>query len=322
MLWGAVGLVLARSLPGLSYLFVVPTLLAGLFGGGSVAAPANPRWEFLSVLVPSWASAVLFLPLLWFFYGTLGIPAMAAVATLLAFSLFTAAPFGAALKPIAWIVPTALLVLGTLVAFLEPIASTERPERMNYVFLEDGDKGAAEWLVSPETGRLPEAVIRAAAFGGKPSRVLPWQGPRFTAPAEGPTLPPPALRVQEEDASGASRLIRGLLVSSRGAPAVLMVFPPGSPVGEVTIGGRLVQLEGPKVRRLNEGWAIYESLTTPPEGIAVTIKAAGNRPIELTLADVSPGLPATSATLLLARPPWAVPSHGGDETLVTRHLTL
>ncbi len=69
-------------------------------------------------------------------------------------------------------------------------------------------------------------------------------------------------------------------------------------------------------------WRAYSDVTLPAAGCEIDMVLGDAGPLELYAIDVTPGLPASGAALLAARPPAAVPLQQGDTTLVSRKLKI
>jgi hypothetical protein len=317
VVWGLAGVALARRLPGASYPFLVPSALAALVGVYWAVRPDDARRFTLAAAIPSGAAALLLAPLIWVLYDAVGIPGTPGVSVLLAAVAFTGAPL------VPWkrsflLVPLGGMALGLLWAPFREQASPQRPERMSILFTQEAESRNSEWIIAPESGRLPEAVAHAAPFSNRPEPLPPWSSlPSFQAVAEGPPLPAPELLVEEQGTAGSKRTVRGRIVSRRGAPSVWMVFPEGFPLLRLTAEGQEAEL-----RPGRGGYRVFRCVTTPPEGIEVVLELKDGPPADLRIADLSPGLPPSAATLLLARPAWAVPSQGGDTTVVIRRIRI
>jgi hypothetical protein len=322
--WAGLALATARWMPGMSYLFLVPALAAALSGLFWVARPQVAAGASLAMLLPSLTAAVLFVPLAWFLYDAMGIPLMPLVTVLVGVVAFTGAPL-ACQRPgrLVWVVPLVGLLAGFSDATLVSTATRERPERMVLSFHQDADSGLSRWLVSDESKRLPEAMRRVATFTKDAEQSFPWPSPSaFVATVAASPLSPPELVVLGRSASGGERRIDARIVSRRGASDVALAFPPGASVRGVEIGGKPARSGGAKPQAPVSGWEVYEDLTTSPEGVTVTITLSGDTPVSVILMDRTPGLPAAGATLLIARPRWAVTSGEGDLTVVTRRVAL
>src|SRR5262249_19326045 len=61
LIWAIVGLTLALTLPGVSYLFLVPALVAGICG---LALPSGPTAATLAGVVPAGVAGLLWFPIL------------------------------------------------------------------------------------------------------------------------------------------------------------------------------------------------------------------------------------------------------------------
>ena len=77
----------------------------------------------------------------------------------------------------------------------------------------------------------------------------------------------------------------------------------------------------PKLARWYGGWWVYR-LAPGPDGVLVELTATAPGPLELVVADQSPGLPPAAAAVAAARPPWVVTQQEGDVTLFTRRVRI
>ncbi|MFY0536991.1 hypothetical protein [Nannocystis pusilla] len=75
-------------------------------------------------------------------------------------------------------------------------------------------------------------------------------------------------------------------------------------------------------RKYVAGGEVYGIVAPPPEGVVVTLELDREAPVEAVVWDLSEGLPAAGDALKAARPTWAVPSHGGDRTMLSRQISL
>jgi hypothetical protein len=101
----------------------------------------------------------------------------------------------------------------------------------------------------------------------------------------------------------------------------MLFFPPGSPVTAVEIEGRPARADE-KLRRLIGGHGLARCLGLPPQGVEIVLSIDGEAPLQVDVADLSPGLPPGGEGLLAARPPSGVPFQDGDVTLLTRQVKL
>jgi hypothetical protein len=77
----------------------------------------------------------------------------------------------------------------------------------------------------------------------------------------------------------------------------------------------------PKLARWYGGWCVYR-FPARPEGIEVELVAEAAVPVDLVVADQSPGLPPAAAAVAAARPPWVVTQQEGDVTLFTQRVRI
>ena len=314
-----VGLVLAAIAPEVSYVVVLPALVAGIFG---IAAAHRRTWWAAAVAAPAIAAAILLLPIAWLLYdamGTVLLPVSAAV-----FAILFALVFPAAEKIFARAVTIPASVVSLLIAIAAAFAppfSPDNPKHENLVLL--ADEGKAQWIVEGPSSLEPS--FRAAAqFSEKPGAPLSWL-PRykaFVAPAPSPGLDAPRLdgvRVE-------GKLLRATLVSPRGAPRAGVVAPEsrvrairfdGQAPAELTSKNRIAMSPLAMPGMINLRW---ETMTA--EGVPVEMDLEGDGPFEIVVWDQSPGVPAEGKALLAARPPEACPVQDGDRTLVVRNVRV
>ena len=115
------------------------------------------------------AGIVGFAPLL-LLYGGVGNRVLPLLAALIALVLTPLLPLCADILDapglrgamFSWI-PITVALSGAFVAVALPQFSEKSPERMNIQYWRDADTGTAQWIVEPESGRLPEAM-RVAEF--------------------------------------------------------------------------------------------------------------------------------------------------------------
>jgi hypothetical protein len=220
--------------------------------------------------------------------------------------------------------PLAAAVAATVGAALAPQATADRPEQVLVFHHQDADDPGARVLVWAESGRLPEPMRRAAPFGPRKVKPLPWAviRPSFEAPTERADLAAPALVVLERSEAEGRRRLRARLASPRGAADAFLLLPPEAEVESVAMGGVRLPPVDPRLRRWFGGWHVLRCLTTPPGGVELEMVLAGSGPLEAWVADQAPGLPAAAAGVAAARPREAAPVQEGDSTLVTRRVRL
>jgi peptidase M28-like protein len=320
--WSLVGLILGLLLPGSSYLFLVPALVAGLAG---LAAAGRP----LAWLLPVVVAALLWFPVLLFLYAGLGLVGLLATAVLLAFVWATltplvaiAGPFGRRWLPLA---AFAAAIVCAVLAMVSPPFSPFAPRRLSLHLHQDADSGAARWLARG-TPPLPPALRKAADFAPRPVAPYPWSPPMarvFVAPAPRLNASGPDLTVLEESVSGGRRRLRLRLTSPRGAPVGMVLIPEGARLESIAIDGQSVPIadrqSGSQPAR---GWRPFTNHTLPSQGSFLDVVLGATEPMNWYVLDRSYGLPPSGRALLAARPKDAAPIQEGDATVVSRKAKI
>jgi hypothetical protein len=195
-----------------------------------------------------------------------------------------------------------LLALALAVAAgFQPAFSETAPQRLNLRYVEE--EGRAWWLADPVT-RLPPSLRAAARFSDQPTRLLE-RG--YTAPAGKAQFPAPAALVHREG----DRVSLNLNAAGDG---VVLLVPEEARLKSVRLNDTLVKAGGQ---------ATVISCATPDCGSAhLELELGASNAVELTLIARRRGLPPEGAKLLKARPSYAVPSQGGDTSLLTATLMV
>jgi hypothetical protein len=194
---------------------------------------------------------------------------------------------------------------------------------VNIAFSQDGDTGNAQWIVQPESGRLPEPIRLAATFRGTERGAFPWDSrSAFVSDAPHMDLAPPTFTILESSQADGRRNYRTLLRSERGAPYAAVFFPPDAGVENVQIGGQPLPPTTEGVQTFFNGWVAYACPAMPAGGVEVSFSVPLGKTVEVSAADQSYGLPPEGKFLLSSRPLTATPSQNGDVTIVSRRVQL
>jgi len=326
--WSAAGIGAAVYVPQASYIIVAPALVAGATGLVVTAFGRAPG--ALSTTVPLAAASVLFMPPAWMLFDALGPDALPIVGTVMALVTTAMAPMLAAAGRLRWAVP--LVALGAAagsswMAVRAPAFSRELPERMSIVFFQEAGADHARWIVSPQSGSLPEGLRELAPFGSERVAALPWVRARNSYAADAPpsALNEPVLDVLERQARGADEAVHLRLVSPRKAALISLLLPPDRVVS-VRVNG--VDIPGtppaselrPSQRPSVQALRPYTVFTVPAGGIELELVVRGTGPIEGYVVDVSAGLPPEGQRLAAARPAEAAPNGQGDVTILARAI--
>ena len=337
--WCAFSLVLASVAPGLCYLFLIPSLVSVV---SAVPAIFMPRAREVGLAVGPFAVASAFLSLvaagaigfapILLLYAGLGNSVLPVIAILVAIELTSVLPLfsdissarGTAGALFAW-APISLCLTAAFFTVILPQFSTRAPQRVNIEYWKDADTNVAQWIVQPASGRLPEPIGVAANFTRANKGPFPWdRGAAYHSPAPRLTDSAPSFTILQSSsvasAAGNEKHYRALLKSERGAPEVLVLFPPKSGVKDVTMGGQALDRAATKRIFLFGDWNVYRCLAVPSEGVEMGFTLPAGEPLQIYVVDVSYSLPASGKFLLDSRPLTAVPSQDGDVTIVSRSV--
>jgi hypothetical protein len=322
--WSVLGVVLAIVAPGISYLFVVPALIAGIVGLVFSHMAAS--------LIPAVAAALLWMPILLPLYDGLGKPALVVIGALAAAMFTPLAPLvpgsgrlGRRLLPAAALV---LALVSAGVAFATVPYSEETPQAVSIQHYQEAGFPQARGLV--RTNRpFPAAMRKAAKFGEASATAYPWGPPAyraFQAPAPRLELPAPQVSVLEDSAVGGKRRLRLLLTSNRQSPTAGILIPDEAKLDSAKVDGQEVPLRGSHKTGPPKGipgsWTEIAMVTMRPEGTEIEVVLGSAQPLDWYVYDMSPGLPPGGEALARARLPLAVTFQDGDTTLVARKMRI
>jgi hypothetical protein len=329
--WALLAVVISWQVPGVSYVLLVPTGMAAL-AGLPATLRRNENYEAAAVaaILPlSTVGIVAFAPAL-LLYGALGNPALILIALVVGLICTPLAPLCADLRgvpglrglAIPWI-PILVTAVALFAAVVVPAYSAKAPERVNIEFSQDADTGNAQWIVEPNSGRLPEPIRLAASFRGADPGAFPWDTrPAFVSDAPHQDLAPPTFTILESSQADGRRNYRILLRSERGAPYAGVFFPPDASAESVRIGGQPLPPATEGIRNLFNGWVAYACPAMPASGVEISFSVPLGKTVEVSAADLSYGLPPEGMFLLNSRPLTATPSQNGDVTIVSRRVQL
>jgi hypothetical protein len=317
--------------PSLSYFFLVPSLVALLSALPEIFRPDQPFLgaAFASAL-PLFAAAILGFPLATSLYTGLGARGLILIALVVVCIFTPLSPLCTNLRGVwgtkklafVWI-PIFIGAAAIFAAIVAPPYSAKSPQRLNIEYWSDADSGKAQWVVIPDSGRLPEPVRVAANFVRTGKNSFPWDSAAsFVADAPRLQLAPPTFTILQSSESSGRRMLSALLRSERGAPRAMVLFPPDSGLDAVRIEGQPMQPENTRVRQRFNGWIMYGCPALPATGIQIDFSLPSGKSVEILAADESYGLVPEGAFLLNARPLIATRSQDGDVTIVSRRVQL
>jgi hypothetical protein len=330
--WGIVALVLGALAPGLSFLFVVSALGAGILGLAALFARRESGVAvMLAAVLPALVTAMTGVFAIWFLYVALGGAFLMGITVCVALIAMPLAPLAGPLSRGRWRFPVltfAVAVIATAAALIVAPYSVSSPETIDLQYRQDADTGKSEWLAYPASGHLPITMRSTATFANTDAPVNPWETTpgQMTRPlaAKAPALnlAGPMLNVDRQTVAGDRTNYSLHVKSERGAPVILLAFPPDLKPESVFIAGHAVPELSSRFLNRTHGWRIYRCVDTPPEGIEMDFGIGGTKPVSVFLLDESYGLPPEGAFLRSARPATATQIQNGDTTVVERHVTL
>jgi Peptidase family M28 len=329
--WALLAVLLAWLAPGVSYVALAPVVIAAL-AGLPATLPRTDRalLSGIATIVPLAAAATVGFGPASLLYDALGNRGLPIIALTVALLLTPMAPLCVELREAGGFRAFAFLwtpvlagALATVAAVVLPPYSSKAPQRVNIEYWRDADSGKAQWIVEPASGRLPEPLRLATKFQPPSGRALPWlTAPAFFADAPAVDASAPTFTILESAQANGRHIYQALLRSERGAPSAAVFFPPDADVENVRVGGQALPPEVPRIRQYFKGWAMYRCDAMPAGGIEIDFSLPVGKPVEVSAADESYGLPPDGAFLLMARPLKAAPSQDGDTTIVTRRVQL
>ena len=330
--WWIVGsIVLASLQPGFSFLMQVPACVAVLAGLPiMVLRKDNAFAQWFAGIIPMAAAAIVAFETLIVLYSAMGTSILIGIAVSVALVLTPLIPLCVDLSetegllalsiPGVPIVVTGLAIFGAIVV---PAYSAQAPERVNLQFWQDADTGKAQWIVEPESGKLPVPMSLATSFRSARTGEVPWSNASaFLSDAPALGVGAPSFTVLDSVLMGDKRQFQALLRSERGASAAMVMFPPDSGVEAVHMEDVGVPGESPRVRGLFNGWFVYACPTIPARGVEMSFVLPVGKPVTVLVVDDSYGLPDDGTFLINARPLTAVPSGEGDLTILSRRVQL
>ncbi len=310
--WAALGIALARFIPGVSYIAIVP---AAAFALGVTLSAVVGADVAIGSIVCAAVAALLHFPFGLFFYDAFGRPAIIAIAVVLALVSTTFSPIVAAAASVRRAAINATFVTALVCVAMQlviPPFTPESPRRLNVRYVDDGH--TVEWEADALTGGLR----RTAPFRAK-SVQLPWllsKSSFAAAPATPLPLPAPEAVVLSREPRHVVVRVR----SVRGAQRISLTFHT-SRAATVRVNGIAPPAEGHRRRSVfAPGWRRVSIRATEA---TIDLYLQGDETIDAYVSDYSYGLPPQGTAIAAARnASIAVPSDEGDGVLIMRRVRL
>ncbi|HSS76835.1 MAG TPA: M20/M25/M40 family metallo-hydrolase [Thermoanaerobaculia bacterium] len=326
--WSLLGILLGVTLPGFSYLFLPPALVAGVLGiifatGGSAGG------RLAASVVPALVVGLLWFPILGSLYLGLGLLGLLATSILLSFVYSSLIPLAGQAGALGrrWLplAAAAAGVIGAVIAMVSPPSSPQVPRNVVIQLHQDAVTGTSRWVVFGAPP-LPPSLRQAAAFAPKPEVPYPWLPPQamaFVAPAPRLEASGPELAVEQDSVVEGKRQVRLRLTSPRGAQVGMFAIPAEAQLDSIKIDGHAFPTNvgrGPLNRA--KGWKLFSNLTLSPGGSEIEVVLGSTQPADWYAIDRSYGLPPTAAALLAARPKDVITIQDGDTVIMTRKVKI
>jgi len=331
----AIGVLVAATVPSLSYVFLWPALSGAVLLAWTLRRPdrrAHPLAATAALAVVGAVVVFITVPLVYVVASALSVAqpmfaaVIAAIVALLAATLVPHLQHLAGPRP--WVVPLALVVAaGGFAAAARAAggfsADQPRPDHIQYTL--NADTGEATWLsaaTQPDgwTRQFFDDGFTAGQAAFSPGYFYGQTFDVIRADAPPVDLPAPQLTVLDDTTTDGVRTLRMRVASPRDAPMVHADLTlPGGLVAADVDGDPVAVDEAARLRRFPI--AVYNPGT---DGIDVTISLRGNRPVTGTLADFSNGLPAVPGLSVTPRPAGyvAAPFDFRDPTVVGTSIEL
>ncbi|CAN5826584.1 M20/M25/M40 family metallo-hydrolase [soil metagenome] len=323
---------LATRLPGASVVLFIPAAIGTVCVAiNTIGAVATHRGAHLRMrpdvvaIVAAVGAGFTMIPLGRLLYSAfllevpVAISAVIGIAALPLLPLLAGPPAAARTNRLTLAAIAVLAGTGLGAALVVPGYSETQPRPMNLVYAMDHDAGEARWAVRGRgmtTSSLPRELHDAAAFADTAPAWLPPAGRGPTAPALTADVPRPSLEILSQEVGPDGEL---RLVSLRIRPA-----RPGSRLTLVAPGAAIARIGGSAVtgvRGFIAGHGTWILHGVPPDGLVVTLEMPDDARRTITAWDFAPGLPASAAPLLEARPVTATPYADGDATFTVARVS-
>src|SRR5690606_850287 len=133
---------------------------------------------------------------------------------------------------------------------------------------------------------------------------------------------PPSVAILSDGVSNATRAIRLRLVAGTDRDWLTLSLPRSAGPARLLLPGTDYEIELVGAMSSTTGRAQFECHGAPCDGLEVELQLDRQEGFDLILQGNSYGLPDTAAALVAARPATAVPSHGGDGSMVFSSVSL
>lgn len=331
--WALLSAAVAGLMPGLSPLALIPAGLAALAAAIAIVSPwrRSPHAWVIAALVGLFGAS-------WGWLGftrgsdytalgpDLGLTVGAAVGlagTALMPLVAPLAAYGRSWRPA--VAGAAVLVLVAAgVATQVPPSSAARPLRLNLLHVQERESGQAAWaletespLGSGEIERLRE-LVQAGGFTDE-AALLPWSSETLPSGPAPPVAAPSVLELVSDQYGQGGRVVTVALRSSRADARVSLYVPFSAGLRQVGLPESRQALDGLPVEY---DFGRFHCVGAACDGVRLELHLESGGAVTLLAAETTPGLPEGGEFLIAARPEFAAPSGGGDQSVLIDRLEV
>ncbi|MCQ4163612.1 M28 family peptidase [Tahibacter harae] len=328
--WLVMGVVSALTLPGLSYLFILPSsvlviaalVVPHLDGGARAAGLSALFW------VPALAAFIVVFPTVFLVEIMIGFRALAGVLGMAAFVALAAtfiAPLavdgdGSRRLRYLSLAAAAVVIVSAVASILAPAYGPRSPQAVNVVYVQD-QAGTARLLAGTEYRMPPAAVRQALGPQAALEKVLPWVGMRFhAAPVAAAALAPAKLTLLTEEAQGEGRRLTARIDAGADVQSVVLLLPRSAGLKAIEMDGQRVEYK----ERFSEA-GDYKAFVCRGEscdGRQLLLELSGKAPQAGLLVRMSAGVPEAGRAVVQARDANAIAQGDGDQSYVISEISL
>ncbi len=326
IVWSLLAIGVAATYPGISYLFVVPVLVAGTIALFGTVRKASPGFAVASLL-GALAAGVVFFPVAWLLYDGMGTPIFPALTLVVALSASMLLPLSAAAHPLhsrlLAIAAIVAVIAGSVAAWSLPKATEENPAPLSFTLYHDASRQTSRWVINRDGRALPEALA-ATGFTTTAEPAYPWEPDQrpFVLEVTSTTRPePPSIEIIERRETADGHVVRFRLRSPRRAPRAGIFVPVERTVSAV-VQGAPVPPRPSGASPLRQPWRSYLVTTMPVEGVEMEIAFTGREPVDAFLWDAMPLTAAEGEAMFRERPSTHAPIGAGDRSVVSLGVVL
>jgi len=324
--WLLLGLISSVDLPGISYMFILPSLILVVSGLFIMVMPRVSGWLSTPLLLlPALSALIVILPTVFLvevmlgFDATMGVLAMslfiALVATFAAPFVLTGLPPGRLRHPV--FAALLIIIAGAAVSILAPRYSDDQPRALNIEYVQE-TTGDAYFLSSSSSP--PDSVARTLGANASVRRVFP-QYSRYSLAAStaSANLPPARLTVLGEKQTPLGQELVVRIDADASLRSIRIFFPKDMQLSSIESEGQTMDYSGSRSEIGNYKVFTCQGDSCNERQLTLLI---GNRSVHPVLIEESLPLAKTAWKLVAARNAVALPHQDGDQSFVMSEAKL